>query len=36
VTKDAPDYAVLAGAPARILRMRSEQINKDGVNIDAN
>jgi acetyltransferase-like isoleucine patch superfamily enzyme len=36
VTKDAPDYAVLAGTPARILHMRGEQINKDGVNIDAN
>ncbi len=24
VTKDAPDYAVLAGSPARILRMRGE------------
>lgn len=27
VTKDAPDYAVLVGSPARILRMRGEQEN---------
>lgn len=26
VTKDAPDYAVLVGSPARILRMRGEQV----------
>jgi serine acetyltransferase len=27
VVKDAPDYAVLAGSPARILRIREEQTN---------
>lgn len=27
VTKDAPDYSVLVGSPARILRMRGEQVN---------
>ncbi len=28
VTKDAPDYAVLVGSPARILRMRGEEQSK--------
>jgi acetyltransferase-like isoleucine patch superfamily enzyme len=27
VTKDAPDYAVLVGSPARILRIRDEQVD---------
>lgn len=31
VTQDAPDYAVLAGVPARILRIREEQSSRNGV-----
>lgn len=30
VTKDAPDYAVLVGSPARLLRIRDEKKNNDG------
>jgi serine acetyltransferase len=31
VTKDAPDYAVLVGAPARIVRIREEQGNNGAI-----
>lgn len=30
VTKDAPDYAVLVGSPARILRIRDDKKDSDG------